>query len=136
MKNIIYLSSFIILLSFTQSYAQELPKDGAIISVKETAINITPGSQYETVVELIRSKRYQKADFGGLAVNAPEGLKISFEQDAENQDMYKMVLNASIDAEVKAYTIIVKGEGENSHKVKGVAVSINLTNDQIVISNN
>ncbi len=100
--------------------------------MKETNFDITKGTQHETMVELIRSKRYHKATFGGLTANAPQGLNIKFEQNQENKDLYTMVVDATIDAEPKMYTIIVKGEGKNSHKVKGIAISINVGANQIV----
>ncbi|HNP16854.1 MAG TPA: hypothetical protein PKL31_00365 [Fulvivirga sp.] len=132
MKKLIYLSSLFLIFTFTSTIAQELPKDGAVISMKETNLEIAKGTQHEAIVELIRSKRYRKAGFGGLTANSPQGLDIKFVQNPENKDLYTMTVDAAIDAETKMYTVIIKGEGKNSHKVKGIAISINVGTNQIV----
>ena len=115
--------------------SQNLPKDGAILVIKEKSFNLTTGKALTTKIELVKSKRYQKAKFGGLSARTPEGITISFEKDIENSNLYLMTLLADDNASKDSYTIIIKGEGNNSHKVRGITIKVNLDQNPIVTTN-
>ena len=136
MTKITYLLCVSLLLcSFSLVKAQQVPKDGAVLSMEQSTLKVALGSQVEADVVLVRSKKYKKAKFGGLMARSPQGMEIDFEQDTQNADLYKMIVKVSEDVQIKPYTIVVKGQGNNAQKVKGLAVSIELQGDQIVESN-
>jgi hypothetical protein len=135
MKKPIYTLALIVLASITNIMAQELPKDGAIISIENPVINLNAGLEFESTVKLIRSKRHKDADFGGLMARTPQGLNIKFTEDSENKDTFKMIVSADENLELKAYTVIVKGEGMNAQKVRGITLTINMSANQVVTTN-
>jgi len=125
----------ILLFCTSNIMSQNLPKDGAILVIKEKSFNLTTGKALTTKIELVKSKRYQKAKFGGLSARTPEGITISFEKDIENSNLYLMTLLADDNASKDSYTIIIKGEGNNSHKVRGITIKVNLDQNPIVTTN-
>ena len=135
MKKILYLTCLVAFIGTNMIQAQEPPRDGAIVTMKQTTITVSPGSEKEAEVLLIRSKKYKKARFGGLTARAPEGISIDFTQDAQNKDLYRMLVKVATGTPVKPYTVVVRGQGNNAHKIKGLAVSIDLGGDQIVETN-
>ena len=46
-----------------------------------------------------------------------------------------MSLEVKENAIERSYTVVVKGEGNNAHKIKGKAITINVTGSGIVKSN-
>ncbi len=130
-----FLLVIVLLCSVGLAHAQQVPKDGAVLSMEQSTLKVTPGSQIEADVTLLRSKKYKKAKFGGLTARSPQGMEIDFKQDAQNADLYKMIVKVSQDVQIKPYTVVVKGMGNNAQKIKGLAVSIDLGNGQLVESN-
>lgn len=135
MKSISTIFCVILLFCVSNLIGQDLPKDGAILVIKEKSFNLKPGIKLTTNVELIKSKRYQKAKFGGLTARTPKGVTISFEKNTENNDLYSMTLLADETISNESYMIIIKGDGHNSHKLRGTTIKVNLGQDQVVTAN-
>lgn len=100
----------------------------------ETSFNLTPGTTTEIQVKLLRSKRAKKTKFDGLEARTSKDLSISFVRDDSSIDTYKMTISVAEGATVKPHTIIVKGTGVNSSKLKGKAISVNVLDAQMVKS--
>ncbi|TRX60719.1 hypothetical protein FNH22_06655 [Fulvivirga sp. M361] len=131
MKRIVGILSFILLVNVGVN-AQERPKDGAVMVLSSSSIHVVPGTTQEVEIRLIRSKRYMRSKFGGLKARTPEGLDIIFTQDESTKDLYKMSITAADNADRKSHTIIIKGDGTNASKIKGVVISVNVSNDTMV----
>jgi len=124
---------FVILLLFTTNImSQDLPKEGVILAMKEKSFNLQRGVSMTTSVELVRSKICRKTKFGELSARTPDGITINFEQDNINADLYLMTLHADESATKDSYSIIIKGKGDNAHKIRGVAIKVSLAQNQIV----
>jgi hypothetical protein len=127
---------FVLLLFFSFSAkSQQLPKKGAILVMKEKNFNVTPDKVTTANIQIIRSKSCRKTKFGGLSAGTPDGITINFEQDSENIDQYLMTVLANETASNESYTIIIKGIGDNAHKIRGTTVKVNLHQNQVVKSN-
>ena len=135
MKNISTTIFAILLFCTTSIMGQDLPKNGAILSMKENSFKLKPGESITSNIELIRSKICRKTKFGGLSAGTSEGITITFEKDSENSDLYLMTLLADKTTSKDSYTIIVKGKGDNSHKIRGIAIKVTLDQNQIVTVN-
>ena len=129
--------SFVILTACLIGYTfgQEPPKEGASINMLQTNFNLTPGTIIEQKLTLLRSKRTKRINFEGLAARTSDDLAIKFQQDPKNIDTYIMSLEVKENAIERSYTVVVKGEGNNAHKIKGKAITINVTGSGIVKSN-
>ena len=132
MKFKMYLAVFLLIATTALTNAQELPKQGVALKMNETSFNLTPGTTTETQIKLLRSKRAKKTKFDGLEARTSQDLTISFVKDDSEVDTYKMTIAVAQDAAVKPHTIIVKGLGVNSSKLKGKAISVNVLAPQMV----
>ncbi|MTI39465.1 hypothetical protein [Fulvivirga lutimaris] len=135
MKNFFTTLLVVIFINIADTYAQELPKDGAVITIEDTKLMLIPGEELTTDLTLLKSKRYRKAKFGGLATRTPKGITAEFVEDEEQDGLYHLTLMADETATSDNFTLIIKGEGKNAHKVRGLAVSVNVTANQIATSN-
>ncbi|MEQ8477695.1 hypothetical protein [Fulvivirga sp.] len=135
MKNFFTILLVVVFINIADTYAQELPKDGAVITIEDKKLILTSGEPLTADLSLLRSKRYQKAEFGGLTARTPEGIKAEFVQDEEQNDLYHLTLTADKTAADNNFTLIIKGEGKNAHKVRGLAVTVNMNSSQIATSN-
>ncbi len=135
MKKIITILFALLIVNTSIIFAQELPKDGAVISMEGNQIQLVAGEKLVTDLTLIKSKRYKRVAFGGLTTKAPEGITVTFEQDSNEKNLFHMTLLANDVFTTDTFTLIIKGEGKNAHKVRGLAISVKITNNQIVTSN-
>ncbi len=127
MKQFKLVASFTIMcLTVIGGYAQDLtpPKDGAVIRLVNTKIEVSGDKDLSNEVWLVKSKRYQKRNFGGLEAKAPEGVKITFDAKDESKNSFMMNVKVGDDAKPGKYMVVIKGSGENSHKVKSSLISI------------
>ncbi len=124
-----------LLLSVSTLMGQDLPKDGAILSMKENSFTLKPGVEHTSSIELLVAKRLQQANFGGLMAGSPDGITISFARDNENSNLFLMTLLADEVGSKDSYTIIIQGKGENSRRVRGITIKVNIDRGQIVTTN-
>lgn len=126
MKRIFTLFTVSLLLNTLPSFAQNLtpPKDGASIRLAANKIEVSSAKEFTTDVWLVKSKRYATRQFGGLQANGPQGVDISFEPKDENKDVFSMKINVDKGAPLGKFTVVIKGDGENSRKVKSSVVSL------------
>lgn len=124
----------LLLFSFS-GHSQKLPKKGAILVIEEKSFNITSHEVTTAEIELVRSKINRKTKFGGLSAGTPEGITINFEKDEINNNLYIMTISADESAKKDAYTIIIKGKGDNSSKIRGTAIKVTLDENQMVTAN-
>ncbi len=122
------LFSFIILSSFIgfTGIAQDLnpPKDGAVVRLSNTKLEVTIDKELSNDVWLVKSKRYEKRNFGGLQAKAPAGVTISFEPKDEIKNVFTMKIKLDAEAKPGKYMVVIKGSGENAHKVKSSLISL------------
>ena len=120
--------AFLLLATFNLQ-AQDLtpPEEGAILRLESTKHKAKVGGECTADIWLIRSNSSRKTKFEGLQVNAKPGINASFESDQASPDMYTMRVSVSDDVAPGNYTILVKGEGRNAHKIKGSLVTLNVT---------
>lgn len=104
--------------------AQTLPKTGAALKATETSIQITNGQSKTIEITRLRSKSFQKAKFGSIKVNSPEGLTATIKVDESNIDVFNIQLVAKDNIEDGKYTLVIQGEGRNASKVKATMLSI------------
>ncbi len=135
MKSISITIFAMLLLSVSTLMGQDLPKDGAILSMKKSIFTLKPGVEHTTSIELLVAKRLQQANFGGLMAGNPDGITISFVRDNENSNLFLMTLLADEVASKDSYTIIIQGKGENSHRVRGTTMKVNIDRSQMVTAN-
>ena len=126
----------VIFINILDTNAQELPKDGAIITIEDKKLILTADEPLTAELTLLKSKRYKKANFGGLSTRVPEGITAEFVQDEEKLGLYHLTLTADESITNDSFTLIIKGEGKNAHKVRGLAVTVTTTISQIAVSNN
>ena len=69
MKSLFSLT-FIAALFFSSTVFAQAPKDGAILKLKETEVELAPGKSVSTHIEVIRSKRFQKAKIPIFGIEA------------------------------------------------------------------
>ena len=117
-------------------WAQDMtpPKSGAVLRLDEISQEVNLGDNTQAEVWLIRSKTSRKTVFEGLKANASPGVLVTFE--SHNQDPDRYVMNISVAPAVKPgkYTILLKGEGKNAHKIKGTTFSL-VVADQLNANN-
>ena len=137
MKGIFTVFVFTCLMYTMPSLAQNLtpPKDGASIRLVTNKIEVSSKEAFATDVWLVKSKRYAARKFGGLQAKGPQGVKISFEPKDENKDVFSMKINVDKEAPLGKFTVVIKGEGENSQKVKSSVVSITVAEGSIAGAN-
>ena len=104
-------TALIIVLSLCVSslVGQDLPKDGAILVLNQRSFDLKQGIDLIASVEIVKSKRYQKAKFDGLSARTPEGINVTFKKDPSRSNFYQMTLSADESATKESYTIIIKG---------------------------
>lgn len=135
MKNFLTILVVLVFINIVNTFAQELPKDGAVIAMEDNKLILTAGEPLTTDLTLLKSKRYQKASFGGLTTKTPEGVTAEFIEDETQKGLFHLKLTADETVTKDAFTLIIKGEGKNAHKVRGIAVTVNMANNQIATSN-
>lgn len=117
-------------------WAQDLtpPKSGAVLRIDKAPQEVNLGENTQADVWLIRSKTSSKTVFEGIKANAAPGVLVTFE--SHNQDKDRYVMNISVAPAVKPgkYTILLKGQGKNAHKVKGTTFSL-VVADQLNANN-
>lgn len=130
MKNFVFLP-FVAFLLFTtySTQAQDLtpPEEGAILRLESTKHKAKVGGECTADIWLIRSNSSRKTKFEGLQVNAKSGISASFETNGNTPDMYTMKVSVSPDVSPGNYTLLIKGDGRNAHKIKGSLVTLNVT---------
>ncbi len=99
--------------------AQTLPKTGAALKASENSVELKKGQTTTLDITRLRSKSYQKAKFGSIKINAPEGLIAIINTDETNIDLFNIQLETSGDIVNGKYTLTIQGEGRNASKVKG-----------------
>lgn len=129
MKKIIIPFFVIFLFSFSQIQAQDLtpPKDGAALRMKSHNHEIKVGDDASTDVWLVRSKKRKKTSFEGLKASAPKGLEVNFEPSSDNPDLYTMKISANSEVVPGQYMLIIKGDGNNAHRLTGTTCTLTVT---------
>lgn len=119
----------ILLFSFASINAQDLtpPKDGAALRMKSNNHEIKIGDAASTDIWLVRSKRGKKTSFEGLKATAPKGLEINFEASSDDPDHYTMQVSANSELQPGQYMLIIKGDGNNSHRLTGTTCTLTVT---------
>ena len=117
-------------------WAQDMtpPKTGAVLRLESTQKAVNLGDDAQTDVWLIRSKTSRKTSFEGIKANAAPGVLVTFQ--AHNQEPDRYVMNISVAPAVKPgkYTVLLKGQGKNAHKIKGTTFSL-VVADQLNANN-
>ncbi len=72
--------------------AQTLPKTGAALKASENSLELKKGQTTTLDITRLRSKSYQKAKFGSIKINAPEGLVAIINTDETNIDLFNIQL--------------------------------------------
>jgi|GEM_PF-5775263 len=110
------------------------PKSGAVIRMEKVQQEVNLGDAAQTDVWLIRAKTSKKTTFEGIKANAAPGVLVTFEEHNQEPDRY--VMNISVAPAVKPgkYTVLLKGEGKNAHKIKGTTFSL-VVADQLNANN-
>ena len=126
MKEIFTVLTILFLLNSLPAKAQDMtpPKDGAAIRLASSKIEVSSAKESVTDVWLIKSKRYVTRDFGGLQAKGPQGVIISFEPKDENKDVFSMRIKVEKGASLGKFTVMIKGEGKNSQKIKSSVISL------------
>lgn len=103
--------------------AQELPKTGAALTVSTKSLEMKTGQSTQVELVRVRSKSYQKAKFGAIRVNSPEGIEVQFSQDTSNVDLFLLSVSTSESLAYGKYTT-VQGEGINASKVQATMFNV------------
>ncbi|MDA1120611.1 MAG: hypothetical protein O2887_09000 [Bacteroidetes bacterium] len=123
-KTVTLLLGILVSIAAINLSAQELPKTGAALTVSTKSIEMKTGQSAQVELVRLRSKSYQKAAFGVIRINSPEGIKVEFSQDAANVDLFLITVSTSETLAYGKYTITVQGEGKNASKVKATMFSV------------
>ena len=117
-------------------WAQDMtpPKSGAVLRLSESQQAVNLGDETQTEVWLIRSRTSRKTFFEGIKANTAPGILVTVMSHNQEQDRY--VMNISVAPAVKPgkYTVLLKGEGKNAHKIKGTTFSL-VVADQLNANN-
>ena len=133
MKSLFSLT-FIAALFFSSTVFAQAPKDGAILKLKETEVELAPGKSVSTHIEVIRSKRFQKAKIQSPQLGSSiKGLEASFEP-TETADLYLLTLTATKDLKLGTNTIIVKGDPKWGRKIRSTMLVVNVKSAETLIS--
>lgn len=126
MKKYFTIPVALLLLNMGPALAQNLnpPKDGAAIRLVNNKIEVSPAKEYTVDIWLVKSKRYASREFGGLQARGPEGVNVSFEPKDKHKDVFSMKIKVAEEASRGKFTMMIKGMGENSQKVKSSVVSL------------
>ena len=115
--------------------AQTLPKTGAALKASENSVELKKGQTTTLDITRLRSKSHQKAKFGSIKINAPEGLIAIINTDETNIDLFNIQLETSGDIVNGKYTLTIQGEGRNAYKVKGTMLTVTVTEASLAKSN-
>lgn len=109
--------------------AQDLtpPKDGAALRMKSHNHEVKAGDAATTDVWLVRSKKRKKTSFEGIKATTPKGLDVNFEPSSDNPDHYTMKVTANNDMKPGQYMLIIKGDGNNAHRLTGTTCTLTVT---------
>ena len=126
MKEIFTVLTALFLLNTLNIKAQDLtpPKDGAAIRLENSKIEVSSEKEFVANVWLVKSKRYVTREFGGLQAKGPQGVNIYFEPEDEKMDVFSMKIKVDKGASLGKFTVMIKGEGKNSQKVKSSVISL------------
>lgn len=115
--------------AFSSIQAQDLtpPKDGAALRMKSHNHEIKVGDAASTDVWLVRSKKRKKTSFEGLKATSPKGLEVDFEPSTDNPDHYTMKISANTEVKPGQYMLIIKGDGNNAHRLTGTTCTLTVT---------
>lgn len=137
MKKIVTLAfGILVSLIAIEASAQQLPKSGAALKASDTSIEIANGQSQEIEINRLRSKSYNKAKFGSIQINTPDGITAEVKNDESNPDMYYVSLATSSDVSAGKYTLTIQGEGRNASKVKGTMISVTVSDDGTLAAQN
>ncbi len=111
----------VMLFVFVLTSHAQAPKDGILIKIDQTELDISSGTATATVY-YVRSKRLAKVKLEAPVVQAAQGLNISFEPQDE-KDTFLMTVSSS-EPIVQPMTLIIDGAGRWKHKMQSTAFSV------------
>ncbi|MEQ8581596.1 MAG: hypothetical protein RIC30_07855 [Marinoscillum sp.] len=126
------LLGFIAVLTFTFSFAQDIPKTGAVIRVDADQVHLLPGETFETTFTIVRSRADRRTKFETPVVQELEGLHASV-STTDQPDVYLLKLTPTT-LEEGSHLLIIKGSGPNRRYLTSKALSVKMTGGESVAS--
>lgn len=132
MKTTLTLLTAIALLIVSTTFAQELPKTGAVLRPASNELTLTPGQTTEMEVTLVRSKVDRKTQFDAPQVQEIEGIHASIKA-TDVPDIYTLTLTPTTAS--GEFLMIVKGSGINKRYVTSSMVKLVVSQDALAVEN-
>ncbi len=130
MKTTLTLLTAIALLIVSPTFAQELPKTGAVLRPASNELTLTPGQTTEMEVTLVRSKVDRKTQFDAPQVQEIEGIHASIKA-TDVPDTYTLTPTTASGE----FLMIVKGSGINKRYVTSSMVKLVVSQEALALEN-
>jgi hypothetical protein len=126
------LLSFFLLLFVTSVYAQQAPREGALIALSQYEVNLKQGESATIQAEMIISKRFKAQDIDGLVVQQKEGLTVNINEKSPLQ--FDVELTAT-EINGGTFPLIIKAEGKKAYKVKQTMLMVTVSESPTIAKN-
>ncbi|GEM_PF-3244556 len=112
----------------------QIPNDGAILTLDQPALTVKSGEESTVIIEIVRSKRFQKSKIGEPWVGSSvKGLTYNV-ATTENDDSYILTIKADEGMEPTNHTLVINGDRKWGRKIRATLLTVEVVNPEAAIS--